>query len=836
MVEYLKDLWFQKRVEEMQKSLKLLLPTLEDPYVTLVDLLECCVALKGKGNSLGCFIANEFKEWLTEHSAALQFGLRLRKLQARLFSLFICGPLMDVICEMYQFHMADKVFLLGQVTHLHDQGKYTEAAILSTTLDLQPDLNVEDMCAPLILMDKFAFASQYVAKSPELQVKLAQMLDRWTEPDFDPRIVARKYKGLPSAHLHKLTQKPINRMVVRLLEQYKLDPAICPNVANNRHLGTLKFLMYKRFVEKTMSHLNWKEHVQNIVKENHWLQEQVVRLLVRHCGSRDAGRWAMNIGLPVESLPRGVADLLPELSIDEPLSDSESFSDNLQDRKNRYYQVPVPREQIHFVESCADLRHCRELLLKDKQVVGVDMEWRPQFGDFKKPAVCLVQLAVKEEVFLLDLLPGTGHEETTAKRDQLIDLIKDLFLAPEVTKLGFDILGDLHHFGISNYMNKGSEGQIERVIDLNMLHRQLQRIRPGRSDEREVEVFGCFSEDGYSPPEKGLSQLVKELLGKPLDKTEQISNWENRPLRESQILYAAADAYCLLDVYEYLCLNAKQLGIHSKFVEYLKGNVSSPHTEKKSQKRTETRNSRPHFNQAPLPPPNRPLSPGEFAVVCDNMLQGLGRYLRCLGADVLMLDNVDDHRRAAEIARRDGRVILTCGLPYQTLRSQVGEGKCFLVNCSDRAKEQAISVLKHFHVRVTTADIFSRCQACNCNQYLHITKDKMACLLQLQSYLKEEETAPSTPNRPVGLPSKESRRWMEEFGLSAETLVLPSGARLQLETIPDALLDKVELFLCCSQCGKVFWEGSHFGRLVSQFKEVIEDTEGDIYHSTEQRK
>jgi len=44
------------------------------------------------------------------------------------------------------------------------------------------------------------------------------------------------------------------------------------------------------------------------------------------------------------------------------------------------------------------------------------------------------------------------------------------------------------------------------------------------------------------------------------------------------------------------------------------------------------------------------------------------------------------------------------------LQSQVGEGRCFSVNCSEKAKEQALQVLKHFNVQVSLADIFSRCQ------------------------------------------------------------------------------------------------------------------------------
>lgn len=45
-----------------------------------------------------------------------------------------------------------------------------------------------------------------------------------------------------------------------------------------------------------------------------------------------------------------------------------------------------------------------------------------------------------------------------------------------------------------------------------------------------------------------------------------------------------------------------------------------------------------------------PLKPQQLRVVCDNMLQGLGRFLRCLGVDVLMLENSDDHGLAAKVS------------------------------------------------------------------------------------------------------------------------------------------------------------------------------------------
>lgn len=50
-------------------------------------------------------------------------------------------------------------------------------------------------------------------------------------------------------------------------------------------------------------------------------------------------------------------------------------------------------------------------------------------------------------------------------------------------------------------------------------------------------------------PTKGLSQLCVTILGKPLNKDEQFSDWERRPLRESQLTYAGKTFIENLDYY-----------------------------------------------------------------------------------------------------------------------------------------------------------------------------------------------------------------------------------------------------------------------------------------------
>lgn len=66
-----------------------------------------------------------------------------------------------------------------------------------------------------------------------------------------------------------------------------------------------------------------------------------------------------------------------------------------------------------------------------------------------------------------------------------------------------------------------------------------------------------------------LSNLVQLCFGKPLDKSNQFSNWNNRPLRDEQIIYAALDAFVLIEVYDviraqYVCM--KNLDDFDEFV------------------------------------------------------------------------------------------------------------------------------------------------------------------------------------------------------------------------------------------------------------------------------
>ena len=76
-------------------------------------------------------------------------------------------------------------------------------------------------------------------------------------------------------------------------------------------------------------------------------------------------------------------------------------------------------------------------------------------------------------------------------------------------------------------------------------HRSRKQPPPGKSDPLPPQQ----GEEGEEDPlalemdqHKGLSLLVHRELGRPLDKSQQISDWEKRPLSTEQLRYAGGGA------------------------------------------------------------------------------------------------------------------------------------------------------------------------------------------------------------------------------------------------------------------------------------------------------
>ncbi|KAK1317950.1 hypothetical protein QJS10_CPA05g00286 [Acorus calamus] len=126
------------------------------------------------------------------------------------------------------------------------------------------------------------------------------------------------------------------------------------------------------------------------------------------------------------------------------------------------------------------------------KVVGVDCEWKPNYEKGSRPnKVSIMQIASEKRVFIFDLIKLYEDEPKA-----LNNCFKRILQSSKILKL------------------------------------DIQKL--------------------FKDPKGGLSGLTEKILGAGLNKTRRNSNWEQRPLSQNQIEYAALDAAVLVRIFHHV--------------------------------------------------------------------------------------------------------------------------------------------------------------------------------------------------------------------------------------------------------------------------------------------
>ena len=184
-------------------------------------------------------------------------------------------------------------------------------------------------------------------------------------------------------------------------------------------------------------------------------------------------------------------------------------------------QSVSPYIVVDTLQGVNQVRLDLELLLRNNQgtsiLVGIDTEW----GDDNQ-GVAVVQIGTESNVWLLDCM-CTRKTTSDSKEDEhsqaMCLLLSWLFENESIIKLGYSFDHDFEQ------LNK-------IIVDLKKNSKNVCDIQTTGQD-------GAFI---------GLSTVVEQHLGLPMDKTEQCSEWNQRPLRKAQEIYAALDAVVLVDL------------------------------------------------------------------------------------------------------------------------------------------------------------------------------------------------------------------------------------------------------------------------------------------------
>lgn len=150
--------------------------------------------------------------------------------------------------------------------------------------------------------------------------------------------------------------------------------------------------------------------------------------------------------------------------------------------------------------------------LKTCQMVGVDTETRPSFKRGTTHKVALLQIASTDTCFLFRL-NRIGMPESLQE-----------FLADDTLKIGLSLKDDF------------------------MMLRKRKDVHAEEGNWIELQDYvGRFGIE-----DRSLQKIYANLFGQKISKSQRLSNWEAEILTESQMKYAATDAWACVEIYNCL--------------------------------------------------------------------------------------------------------------------------------------------------------------------------------------------------------------------------------------------------------------------------------------------
>lgn len=167
----------------------------------------------------------------------------------------------------------------------------------------------------------------------------------------------------------------------------------------------------------------------------------------------------------------------------------------------------MENKQIFVVKTFEEAEKALEFV-KDEMIFGIDLEWKPEF-DGKYHSTAIIQIASNDICIIFCMI----HLKTLPKT------LKRILLHPFKEKIGCGIQTDKKRF-LKDW----------NIVPINYID------------------IGEVAKD-YGWYRNSLKFLAENILGIKLIKGETLSNWENLELTQSQISYAADDAWTSRSLY-----------------------------------------------------------------------------------------------------------------------------------------------------------------------------------------------------------------------------------------------------------------------------------------------
>ena len=817
---------------------------------------------QGKAKGITWNILNSFKDFRERKGLVTSFSDV--NLEDQVFLRFTRQPNMSVLMfAVSLFNLRDNAMRYKRgVLTLCEEGHYKGACDAAVALTLYDQFEIKHFCVPLLLLDNSSTLELYLNNSPVNANNLVKFLDDLSvDSCIQVSEIIQRYPHIKPIGASKLSGKPLDKMIKKYAEKWNIPTSSYP-LSSDRWAKVDLFYWIKQmfgYEETQLQLINWREIIEKKVGENKDLQEKLVSELFRF-DTNEANFWATKFGMVDQILKPSNEE---EENWDEDCVSVASTTATVKDPviveeikvdEDIYLRLPFPENNVIMIDTRDKyLVFLNELEMSSDPIIGLDAEFMCSRGEQN---LSLLQISLTEKVFLLDwemLPPLLVHSDYVTLRDKLF--IENKFLI-----VGFGIVADIKLLSKTFKQFEDISKKCTRILDLECVKTSLMALLTIQTSSV-----------------RGLSGICKSVLGKPLSKAEQIGDWTKRPLRPAQLVYAAMDAWVCIQIYRTLKQLAVSKELEKEFMDIVNKELkrASDTTKKKSkEKKIQDREEAAaeleklsSILQTPLL--QTPSDPRSIRLVCDDMLQGLCRKLRMFGVDCLALDNGQDHLDCVKLATAgpEPRYVVSRGIAAARIAKHLPAGHTLSMR-SNELVLQVEEVFRYFNIVVTDADLFSRCVLCNGGHYYELSRYQMSQISDniqrrrnlrnfscvdpmddshddddLDGFRTEESDdefpevitsvnhGQSRPDHELG----EETRWISVKVMSSLTgeerlakVNIYTGdteeeVTIQVEAVAKSTIEKYEQFWACGQCGKVYFEGSHWEKASQQAKELIKN-------------
>lgn len=794
--------WAKSNTKKLTETLKVCWDSAPCPFSRAVRFLKISKQKKRTG-SLPHYVITSLKQWTQNHK---EYNVPLDAKQS----------IIDMLCDfqvssskelifLFELHLPDLSLVKRHIESSYQKEDYFSVVLLINTLNLHSEEYTEHLMIPILVCNQHDWVEKYMDNCVQAQHHILSLTDHWLVHGVDT-MRFRRISGVFT------NAKSMKKLLTRWQEKYTTSEQSfdLPNLRRSKLLAQIKFLFYRYYSQKAISVGAMEDLVLKYIGNDMTLCEEVVSVL----------KYEMRDYTHAEKLQSIVSRMQSGRFYRDTIW-SESEEDYAND--NDYLSLGVANSCVIMINNLDDLSRCEQELHNmtgvtdnDVKPIGFDAEWATTVTS-GKDALALLQLATYHKVFLIDV-----YCFRNAGVMQLLGaFVARLFSSERLLMIGFGCAGDMKIFNT----------EFVRVMPTQP--KNLFDIIKVRDIDTRYNLLPSNGASNIAVGKKlvGLSKLVYDTLGKCLDKREQISDWERRPLRPKQVLYAAIDAFCLIQVYTELNRRLLDSGLSdNKSLFAIINEAEKAAKLKKSAKKSKSpqkKEKKKNINseEAATDTSTRPSLPAKnVRVICDLMLAGLCKVLRNLGIDAVEREANKTIDHTIALATKEDRYILSSGNPYEQFRANYIPDKCVCVGQNYKSNEQAVRLINFLNIKVTETDVFSRCPVCNHDRFLILSNDQMQIVWDrqrvIQSAAARDVEAKSDDRMIRTIQTDDGKKADNSVCLRMQDLMICSDG-WALTSLKLEFPLKPEVLFCCSYCGKVYWEGKHDKSIKETFKDIL---------------